>query len=74
MIYNLFIILAADELMEDGFINILLHNLLRESKEIVIFHLKTLQHMMYGMQGKGLMLEGNGFSVMVKKILVVLFT
>lgn len=62
---HLYFFPAADELIDFGFINILLSNLMKEDKQIVHFHLQTLTSLLYGIKGKMIALEAEAFSVFV---------
>ncbi|XP_074039457.1 radial spoke head 14 homolog isoform X3 [Leptinotarsa decemlineata] len=54
---------AADDLVQFGFIQILLSNLLTEDSEIQIMHLETLRSLMYETTGKIIAIESDGFNI-----------
>lgn len=64
-------ILAADELIDMGFINILLSNLIDEEASIVHFHLQTLKSLMYSINGQMIALEFEAFPLFVSFRLIV---
>nr|XP_023011938.1 radial spoke head 14 homolog isoform X1 [Leptinotarsa decemlineata] len=57
---------AADDLVQFGFIQILLSNLLTEDSEIQIMHLQTLRSLMYETTGKIIAIESDGFNIFLK--------
>nr|CAI5858041.1 unnamed protein product [Callosobruchus analis] len=56
---------AADVLVDFGFVSILLANLLKELEDISKIHLETLASLMYGMRGKTLAMDADGFNIFV---------
>lgn len=61
-------VLAADALVEAGFIPVLLTNLF-DMEEIVEFHLDTLQSLFY-CDGKKIALEEDGFQTLVYRLIL----
>lgn len=60
----LILLVAADALVEHGFISTLLDTLLKDDDPIVVIHLETLQSLMYG-EGKCIALELGAFDIFV---------
>nr|CAH7722130.1 unnamed protein product [Callosobruchus chinensis] len=56
---------AADVLVDFGFVSILLANLLKELEDISKIHLETLASLMYGMKGKTIAIDADGFNIFV---------
>ncbi|CAG9819777.1 unnamed protein product [Phaedon cochleariae] len=57
---------AADDLVEFGFVQILLSNLLKEEPEIIVIHLQTLRSLMHALAGKMIAIESDGYNIFMK--------